>query len=255
MQEQKYNKENVLKELKFDVIVADEKKSNFRKYQEMMVGKGSLWDLVRYEFLTFFFGSLSNAPGLFLRKYFYPGLFQSLGKGVLIGTNVTLRQPKKITIGTKTIIDDFSVLSARGAEAAVINIGKQVLIGRGAHIRVKEGRITIGDFSRIGPFSFIGTTQTTEIGRYFTTGPLCIIGLLTKSDEDPDIPNAFRTSQERGGVIIEDNVAFGGNVTVLDGVRIGRNSVIGAGAVVAKDIPEFTIAYGVPAKAMGKRFS
>ena len=146
------------------------------------------------------------------------------------------------------------MLSARGSKIAKINIGKKVLIGRGAHIRVKEGVIKIGDFSRIGPFSFIGTTQIISIGKHFTTGPLCIIGLLNKSNDDPQIPNTSRISQEKGGVIIEDNVALGGNVIVLDGIKIGNNSLIGAGTVVTKDIPENSVAYGVPAKITGKRF-
>jgi hypothetical protein len=51
-------------------------------------------------------------------------------------------------------------------------------------------------------------------------------------------------------VIIEDNVWLGLNVTVLKGVRIGRNSVIAAGSVVTSDIPENVIAGGVPARVI-----
>jgi acetyltransferase-like isoleucine patch superfamily enzyme len=42
-------------------------------------------------------------------------------------------------------------------------------------------------------------------------------------------------------------------VTVLDGVRIGRGSIIGAGAVITRDIPEYSIAVGVPARVVGTR--
>lgn len=51
-------------------------------------------------------------------------------------------------------------------------------------------------------------------------------------------------------IIIEDNVWLGGGVIVCPGVRIGRNSVIGAGAVVTKNIPENSIAVGNPAKVI-----
>lgn len=49
-------------------------------------------------------------------------------------------------------------------------------------------------------------------------------------------------------IVIEDGVWFGANVTVLGGVRIGKNSVIGAGSVVTCDIPENVIAIGTPCK-------
>lgn len=51
---------------------------------------------------------------------------------------------------------------------------------------------------------------------------------------------------------VGDNVWFGGNVTVLPNVKIGSNSVIGAGSVVTKDIPEGSLAYGNPCKAVRK---
>ena len=51
---------------------------------------------------------------------------------------------------------------------------------------------------------------------------------------------------------VGNNVWFGGNVTVLPGVEIGGNSVIGAGSVVTKDIPENSIAVGNPCKVIKK---
>lgn len=53
-------------------------------------------------------------------------------------------------------------------------------------------------------------------------------------------------------IIIGDNVWIGGNVVVLPGVSIGKNSVIGAGSVVTKDIPENVIAVGNPCKVLRK---
>ena len=51
-------------------------------------------------------------------------------------------------------------------------------------------------------------------------------------------------------ITVEDNVWFGGGVTVLPGVTIGENSVIGAGAVVTRDIPANSVAVGNPAKVI-----
>jgi len=55
------------------------------------------------------------------------------------------------------------------------------------------------------------------------------------------------------GIKIEDDVWIGSNSTVLDGVTIGRGSVIGAGSVVTQDIPPFSVALGVPAKLIKER--
>ncbi len=53
-------------------------------------------------------------------------------------------------------------------------------------------------------------------------------------------------------ITVGNNVWIGGNVVVLGGVTIGNNVVIGAGSVVTKDIPDNSLAYGVPAKIMKK---
>ncbi len=53
-------------------------------------------------------------------------------------------------------------------------------------------------------------------------------------------------------VVIERNVYLGANVTILPGVRIGESAVVGAGAVVTKDVEPFTIVVGIPAKPIGK---
>ncbi len=55
------------------------------------------------------------------------------------------------------------------------------------------------------------------------------------------------------GIVIEDDCWLGFGVKVLDGVTIGKGSVIGAGAIVTKDIPPFSIAVGVPARVIKSR--
>ena len=59
--------------------------------------------------------------------------------------------------------------------------------------------------------------------------------------------------QTKGGIVIEDDVWLGFGVIVLDGVRIGKGAVIGAGSVVTKDIPEGAIAAGIPARVIKMR--
>lgn len=58
----------------------------------------------------------------------------------------------------------------------------------------------------------------------------------------------------KGGIVLEDDVWVGFGATILDGVTIGRGSIVGAGALVTKDVSPYTIVGGVPAKAIRKRF-
>ncbi|GAH18841.1 unnamed protein product [marine sediment metagenome] len=53
-------------------------------------------------------------------------------------------------------------------------------------------------------------------------------------------------------VTIEDNVFVGGNAVVLEGVKIGKGSVVAAGAVVLEDVPSGLVVAGVPAKVKGR---
>ena len=59
----------------------------------------------------------------------------------------------------------------------------------------------------------------------------------------------------KGPIIVEDDVWIGESAILMSGVRIGRGAVIGAGAVVTKDIPPYAIAVGVPATVIKYRFS
>jgi len=63
----------------------------------------------------------------------------------------------------------------------------------------------------------------------------------------------FQPSLSKGGIFIADDVWFGAGVIVLDGVRIGQGSVVGAGSVVTEDLPEFSVAVGSPARKIKDR--
>lgn len=76
----------------------------------------------------------------------------------------------------------------------------------------------------------------------------------TSSKEDLHLPPAKRKLYSKGPVIIEENVWIGENASILPGVTIGRNSIIGANSVVTKDIPPDTVAVGNPIRIV-KQYS
>jgi len=80
------------------------------------------------------------------------------------------------------------------------------------------------------------------------------VSLITESgpnmSELKDIPFIQKHYIKKGKILIEDNVWIGANVIVFPGVKIGKNSIVGAGSIVTKDVKPNTIVKGQPAKAI-----
>lgn len=233
------------------MVASDTGKGPLRKYQEIMVGSTGLADLLKYELLTFFLGPMPGILGLFLRRYLYRGLFGALGPGSIIGSNVSLRQPGKIRIGARSMVAEHCLLSVSGSQSSGILIGENVFIGRGTSLTTRDALIRIDDFANIGAYCKI--SNNVYIGKYALIAAYCYIGGANHRADRVDIPIALQGVEERGGVIIEDDVWLGAGVKVNDGVRIGKGSIVGAGSVVTRNLPEYSVAYGVPARAVRSR--
>lgn len=93
-----------------------------------------------------------------------------------------------------------------------------------------------------------------EIGNNVIIGPDVIIRAANHNYSDPEkyIRDQGHIS---GKIIIEDDVWLGARVVVVPDVRIGKGSVVGAGSVVTRDIPSYSVAVGVPAKVIKQRAS
>jgi maltose O-acetyltransferase len=114
-----------------------------------------------------------------------------------------------------------------------------------------------GDTIEIGPRSGIGIDAFIRadlvIGCDVMMGPGVIIYGRYHNHDRTDIP---MNKQGMGGfspVIIEDDVWIGARVIILKGVRVGRGAIIGAGAVVTKNVPPFSVVAGNPARVIRKR--
>ena len=127
--------------------------------------------------------------------------------------------------------------------------GKGVKIRPGTLIRDPE-RVILGDYTSIGTNNVIWAGKKHGqiiFGKNVMTGPHCSFFGFNHGVEIGDTPFINQDCSD-GDIIIEDNVWFGANVTVLANVRIGANSVIAAGSVVTKDVEPNTIMGGNTAK-------
>ena len=101
------------------------------------------------------------------------------------------------------------------------------------------------------------TIQHAEIGSFCSVAPGCKIGLEEHNIENysthPSTYDFNEYVRSKGKVKIGNHVWIGTNVVILQGVVIGNHAVVAAGAVVIKNIPEYEIWGGVPAKFIMKR--
>lgn len=104
----------------------------------------------------------------------------------------------------------------------------------------------IGDECRVGP--------KVELGKYVMFGPKVAIVGADHCFDKSGIPMIFSGRPELLPTIIEDDVWVGYGATIMAGVRIGRGSIVAAGAIVTKDIPPYQIYGGIPARKIGERF-
>lgn len=111
----------------------------------------------------------------------------------------------------------------------------------------------IGSWVFINHHTVFSTPHGIRIGNFVMIGPNCLFASVHHSFDKWDKPMIFQKAEFKP-IVIEDDVWIGANVIVLGGVTIGRGSVIGAGAVVTKDVEPFSIVGGVPAKLIRYRF-
>lgn len=176
-------------------------------------------------------------------------------KGIQYGKNMQVYN--KIYIagmrGIITIGDDLVFTSGGGINPISRNIRgclktslTSSIISIGNHVGISSAciwarkQVVIGNYVNIGANCIIMDTDVHELNHYVRRGEKSLC---------PDDPT---TEVQSASVTIEDDVWLGANVMVLKGVTIGARSVIGAGSVVTKSIPNDCIAAGNPCKVIKK---
>lgn len=117
-----------------------------------------------------------------------------------------------------------------------ISIGNNVYMGNNCVVQSAHGKINIGNHVMFGPGVNIhgGNHKMDQVGVYMDQ-------VSKEYGSDPDI-------------VIEDDVWIGANAIVLAGVHIKRGAVIGAGSVIAKDVPAYAVVVGNPGRVIRYRF-
>lgn len=174
------------------------------------------------------FGWLPTPLGMGLRALAWLPLFGSRAL-VRFGTGVTLAGCRNMRFGRGVRVGRHCILTAQDG---ALTLGDGVALSPGVHLGADHGRIEVGNATAIGP----GTVVRAANHRF----------------ERRDMP-IMRQGHVPGVVVIGDDVWIGANCVITPDVRIGRGAVVGAGAVVTRDVEPFCVVGGVPARPIGKR--
>lgn len=230
--------------------LAKSRQSPFKAYKDLTVGDQSILFFLYYEFITMVLGPMPGALGFFLRKKFYPPLFKKVGGGLIIGRNVVIRHPKNISFGNNVTIDDNCLVDGRGSGELGVKFEDDVLINRNCMIQAKTGAIRFGSRTSIGSNCVIISTDGVFLDEAVLSAGGCYISAGAYKFEEKDSAIMDQTAYSNGPIKIGANTWLGTGVIILDGVKIGKGAVIGAASMVNKDLPDLSIAVGIPAKVL-----
>jgi acetyltransferase-like isoleucine patch superfamily enzyme len=152
-----------------------------------------------------------------------------VGRKVRLAARCVVERPWCLELGERCQLEHQVFIKAT-ADTARIRLGRGVFVGFSSEFDVSD-ELTIGDGVLIAPGCFI----TDHSHRHDANEPIAAQGTV------------------RSFVRIEDDVWLGTRSVILPGVTIGRGAIVGAGAVVNRDVSPFSIVAGVPARVIGAR--
>ncbi|MGH4050582.1 MAG: acyltransferase [Clostridium sp.] len=177
-----------------------------------------------------------------LRGFVVKPFFKNTKGLLFVGKNVSILNKRYLTCGKNVKFENNCEIQGLSTRGLVFE--NHVTIGHTAMIRpssyygvgnIGEG-FHIGNNSSIGPLSYIGCAGYIEIGENVMIGPRVSLFAENHNFSNHDT-NIKLQGVNRKGIKIEDNCWLGSGVIVLDGVTIGKGSVVTAGTLVTKDVP------------------
>ena len=171
---------------------------------------------------------MDSADGARQRRVLLRALCKSFGHGVRVGLGVLVLHPQTFEIGDAVFIGNQTFLQGR-----------------------HDGRAVIGAHTWVGPQSYFDCRDM-ELGEYVGWGPGAKV-LGSEHTGDPvDVP-IIQTDLVIKPVRVGKWADVGVNAVLLPGITVGEAAIVGAGAVVTHDVPDYAIVAGVPAKILGYR--
>lgn len=184
--------------------------------------------------------------------YLYPVLgrmARNIGKNTLV-IGAYVFPFHNIKVGSNNIICSGAVLNAVYSKDIIT--GDNCVIKKHAMLLCYGGSIRIGNNVAINPFTVIYGHGGVLIGNNVIIASH--VTIISNNHKFTELTKPIcEQGEESKGIAIEDDVWIGAGVIIVDGVRIGKGSVIGAGSVVTKDIPHYSVAVGVPCKVIKTR--
>jgi acetyltransferase-like isoleucine patch superfamily enzyme len=214
----------------------------------------SKWKRFQQLLLTTLLGDIPTIfGGVKLRNLLYRTIFYRIGSSVYIQHDVEFLGTTSIEIGNGVMIFKGVRIDGGTHKNNRIHLENGVIIECNVVIGALDNTyIHIGEETFIGPSVCIAGPGDIKIGKQCLIAAHTGIYANNHNFTDPMKPIKDQ-GVTRKGIVIEDDCWLGHGVKVLDGVTIGKGSVIGAGAVVTKDIPPFSVAVGVPARVIKSR--
>jgi len=143
---------------------------------------------------------------------------------------------KNVSIGDKTRIWHFSHIQSHS------KIGKNCTLGQNVNI---GNNVIIGDYVKIQ--NNVSVYEGVELEDYVFCGP----SMVFTNIKLPRCEFPQKGSEYYQKTLVKKSASIGANATIVCGIVIGRYSLVGAGSVVTKDVPNYSVVLGNPAKIVG----
>ncbi len=192
---------------------------------------GKLFSII-FPFSVFRF--LSTVGGIFYTGYMIQNL-KSAGKNIRLNKRTFILGEKYISFGNNVVL---------GRDGRITAWNKYYSQSFSPTISIGDN-VSIGDNFHITAINCIDIRENVLMGQKVTiTDNSHGLNLFSELDTAP----ARRNLVSKGSIIIDRNVWIGDKVTILPGVKIGQGAIIAANSVVSKDVPEYSVFGGIPAK-------
>lgn len=187
-----------------------------------------------------------------LRRTYYTNVLKSIGQNVEIGIGVKIVNPQYISLGDNVKIEDHVTLIARGPGG--ISLGQNTILKDRVYLDTENptGYINIDSDVYIGTGTTLFGHNGLEIGDHVLMAQNITLTPYSHIFEDPET-NIIEQGGHSQKVTIGRDSYIGMGTCIMYSGNIGEGSVIGAGSVVVKPIPAYSVAVGNPARVIRSR--